>query len=475
LLGGRRWDMNQQTNVLLDAAHSEKLARPIAPSLEKRRLRAFVVMMIIDAALLHLAFALTGLVYHGDWWSPRNMLAVQILLPVFFTIALYNGCYGGKSLGDWIFASKRALMALLVSTALVNFLAFYMKSNAELSRVSVTLGLIVSVLALVLFRRLLVIFIDHFWAGRTTNELVIDDGGPSFSAKKGETISAVEYALDPTSHDPFMFDRLGKLLQNQDKVVVSTPRERRAQWAFLLKSAGVHGEIVSQPAHELGALGVHHYEMQDRTTLIVSNGPLKLRSRISKRLFDTAIVGGALLVLSPLLLLTALLIKLEDGGPVFFVQRRMGRGNTLFNMYKFRSMKVDQNDAQGARSTGREDDRITRIGAFIRKTSIDELPQLINVLTGDMSIVGPRPHALGSQANNKLFWEVDAQYWRRHCLKPGLTGLAQVRGHRGATVKESDLTDRLQSDLEYISGWSLKRDIEIVFKTAWVLSHENAY
>lgn len=467
--------MNEQTGLLPDAAQSEKIARPIAPSLEKRRLRSFAVMMVIDAALLHLAFASASLIYLGAWASPNNMLAAQTLLPVFFTIALYNGSYGGKALGDWIFASKRALTALLVSTALVNFLAFYTKSNAEFSRVSVTLGLILSAIAIVAFRRVLMIFIDRFWGGRTTNELVIDDGGPSFAAERGETIAASDYALDPTSHDPFMFDRLGKLLQNQDKVVVSTPRERRAQWAFLLKSAGVHGEIVSQPAHDLGALGVHHYDAQDRTTLIVSNGPLKLRSRISKRLFDTAIVGAALLVLSPLLLLVAMLIKLEDGGPVFFVQRRMGRGNTFFNMFKFRSMKVDKNDAEGARSTGREDDRITRIGAFIRKTSIDELPQLINVLKGDMSIVGPRPHALGSRANNKFFWEVDAQYWRRHCLKPGLTGLAQVRGHRGATEKESDLTDRLQSDLEYISGWSLRRDIEIVFKTLLVLRHDNAY
>lgn len=467
--------MNKQTSVLLDGAQPEKLARPIAPSLEKRRLRAFAVMMIVDAVLLHLAFALASLIYHGTWWGPRNMVAVQTMLPVFFTIALYNGTYGGKSLGDWIFASKRALMALVVSTALINFLAFYTKSNAEFSRVSVTLGLILSAIALVSFRRVMLTFINRFWQGRTTNELVIDDGGPSFVAEKGEGILASDYALDPTSHDPFMFDRLGKLLQNQDKVVVSCPRERRAQWAFLLKSAGVHGEIVSQPAHELGALGVHHYEAQDRTTLIVSNGPLKLRSRISKRLFDTGIVGAALLVLSPLLILVAILIKLEDGGPVLFVQRRMGRGNTFFNMFKFRSMKVEKNDAEGARSTGREDDRVTRIGAFIRKTSIDELPQLINVLKGDMSIVGPRPHALGSQANNKYFWEVDAQYWRRHCLKPGLTGLAQVRGHRGATEKESDLTDRLQSDLEYISGWSLRRDIEIVFRTALVLSHDNAY
>lgn len=111
----------------------------------------------------------------------------------------------------------------------------------------------------------------------------------------------------------------------------------------------------------------------------------------------------------------------------------------------------------------------------MRRTSIDELPQLLNVLKGDMSIVGPRPHAIGSQANNKYFWEVDRMYWQRHSLKPGLTGLAQVRGHRGATEVEKDLTDRLQSDLEYIAGWSLRRDIGIVLRTVMVLKHDNAY
>lgn len=92
-----------------------------------------------------------------------------------------------------------------------------------------------------------------------------------------------------------------------------------------------------------------------------------------------------------------------------------------------------------------------------------------------MPIVGPRPHAIGSQANNKFFWAVDRKYWQRHCLKPGLTGLAQVRGHRGATEREQDLTDRLQSDLEYIADWSLLRDIEIVLRTAMVLKHDNAH
>jgi polysaccharide biosynthesis protein PslA len=196
---------------------------------------------------------------------------------------------------------------------------------------------------------------------------------------------------------------------------------------------------------------------------------------VLKRLFDLTIAIGALIALSPLLVVMAVLIKLEDGGPVLFKQRRLGRGNQFFEMYKFRSMRAEKLDANGDRSTARDDDRITRIGAFMRRTSIDELPQLLNVVKGDMSIVGPRPHAIGSRANNKYFWEVDGQYWRRHCLKPGLTGLAQVRGHRGATEQEKDLTDRLQSDLEYIANWSLQRDLMIVLRTAMVLRHDNAY
>ena len=467
--------MNKLTGPLLEAARPAQIERPIAPSLERRRLRAYAIMMLSDAIVLHFAFAVAGLAYLGDWWPDNVMLAAQTLLPIYFTIALYNETYGGKALRNWIFAAKRALTALLVSAALLNFVAFYTKSNAEFSRVSVTIGLLLAALSLVVLRRLMELVVARFWGGQTVNQLVIEDGGPGFILDGAVRIVASDYGLDPESHDPYMLDRFGKLLQNQDKVVVSTPQDRREHWAFLLKSTGVYGEIVSEPAHTLGALGVHRYEEQHRTTLVVATGPLGLRSRISKRLFDLAIAGGALLALSPLLLIVALRIKLEDGGPVLFVQRRLGRGNQFFNMLKFRSMKVALNDANSNRSTPRGDDRVTRIGAFIRRTSIDELPQLINVLRGEMSIVGPRPHALGSQAGDKYFWEVDAQYWQRHCLKPGLTGLAQVRGHRGATEEEKDLTDRLQSDLEYIAGWSLRRDIEIVFRTIFVLQHDNAF
>lgn len=467
--------MNRATPKLLNAIRHESVESRLVPSLERRRLRAYAIMLLADGAIFQFSFALAALIREGVWAESRAMITAQVMLPLYFTIALYNGAYGVRALDSWTFASRKALIALAISAALLNFVGFYTKSNDDFSRVVVTLGLTLTALLLVSLRRVFAMVIAARWGGRVTNRLVIDDGGPGFPFDGAERISATYYSLDPSSHDPFMLDRLGKLLRNQDQVVVSCPRERRDDWAFLLKSAGVYGEIVSEPAHSLGAVGVHRYDDLDRTTLVVSTGPLALRARILKRLFDVTLAGGALIALSPLLLIVALLIKLEDGGPVLFVQRRLGRGNQFFDMIKFRSMRVDKLDHDGNRSAAREDDRVTRIGAFIRRTSIDELPQIINVLKGDMSIVGPRPHALGSRANNKYFWDIDRQYWQRHCLKPGLTGLAQVRGHRGATEVEKDLTDRLQSDLEYIAGWSLQRDIAIVLRTARVLTHSNAF
>lgn len=467
--------MNRVTPKLLQSVEQEPTESTVVPSLERRRLRAYVLLIVADGVLFNFSFALAAWLWEGTWAEPRSMIAAQAMLPVYFTIALYNGTYGVHALSDWLFAARKSVVALLVAAALINFLGFYTKTNEDFSHVAVTIGLSFTMILLVSVRRLEAVLINWRWGGRVVNHLVIDDGGPSFPMEGALVISAAQYDLDPGSHDPFMLNRLGKLLRNQDRIVISCPRERREDWAFLLKSAGVYGEIVSQPAHKLGAVGVHHYEALDRTTLVVSIGPLGLRARVFKRLFDLAVAGAGLIVLSPVLLVVALLIKLEDGGPVLFVQRRLGRGNQFFDMIKFRSMREEKLDHDGNLSTAREDDRVTRMGAFIRRTSIDELPQLINLLMGDMSIVGPRPHALGSRANNKYFWEVDRQYWQRHSLKPGLTGLAQVRGHRGATEAEKDLTDRLQSDLEYIAGWSLLRDIGIVLRTVMVMRHKNAY
>lgn len=443
--------------------------------LEKRRIRAFIALLILDLAALQTGFILAGLIYEGVWMEWRAQMQATALSAVFVTIALLSQTYSAQVLEDWRHAMRKVGVALIGSAALLNFIAFFLKANANFSRVSFTLGLVLTLALFGLYRWIAIRLIRRRWGGRVRNLLVIEDGGPAFRLEKATHLAASEVGLVPVSDDPFLLDRLGKLTQHQDRVIVTCPPVRHERWAMLLKSSGVRGEIVSKPLHALGALGVNHYPAQSSTTLIVSTGPLGIRARAAKRLFDIALASAGLVLLSPLLAWAALRIKLEDGGPVFFVQRRLGRGNCFFDMVKLRTMRAEAQDADGQQSTCREDERVTRIGRFLRATSIDELPQLWNVLRGEMSIVGPRPHAVGSRANDKLFWDIDARYWRRHSLRPGLTGLAQVRGYRGSTEHERDLTDRLQSDLEYISGWSLMRDVAIVIRTLRVLRHERAF
>ena len=305
------------------------------------------------------------------------------------------------------------------------------------------------------------------------DEIVILDGLACATPPGAHGVDARESGLRPDVNDPLMLDRIGRLLKHADRVVVACTPEARICWAMALKGANISGELVAAEIDELGAIGTSRYAGQ--STMVVAAGSLGLRDRILKRLLDVSLAGTALLLLGPLMFLVAVAIKFETPGPIFFVQQRLGRGNRLFNMYKFRSMRSDRADGAGNQSTRRDDDRITRIGRLIRSTSVDELPQILNVLSGDMSLVGPRPHALGSTAGDELFWEVDSRYWHRHASKPGLTGLAQVRGFRGATHCRSDLTNRLQADLEYLSGWTIWRDVSIIFATFRVLVHKNAF
>jgi polysaccharide biosynthesis protein PslA len=196
---------------------------------------------------------------------------------------------------------------------------------------------------------------------------------------------------------------------------------------------------------------------------------------ILKRAEDLVIASVALIALSPVLLLAALLIRLTSPGPALFRQQRVGLHGSRFTMLKFRTMRHQPPHADLRQAT-RNDRRVTWIGAFLRRTSIDEVPQLINVLLGDMSVVGPRPHAPGTCAAGRPFEQVTHRYAARHCVKPGITGLAQVRGWRGETDTEEKLLRRLDSDLEYIAGWSLWTDLAIVLRTAGaVLRMRNAY
>src|SRR5262245_17875754 len=198
---------------------------------------------------------------------------------------------------------------------------------------------------------------------------------------------------------------------------------------------------------------------------------------VMKWLFDKIVGGAILLAASPLMLLTAIAIKLDSRGPVFFKQKRYGFNNELIEVYKFRSMYVDQCDATASRLVSKGDPRVTRVGAFIRKTSIDELPQLINVvLKGNLSLVGPRPHAVHAKAENRLYDEAVDGYFARHRVKPGITGWAQISGWRGETDTHEKIQRRVEHDLYYIENWSVLFDLFILAKTPLALARtENAY
>jgi Undecaprenyl-phosphate glucose phosphotransferase len=198
---------------------------------------------------------------------------------------------------------------------------------------------------------------------------------------------------------------------------------------------------------------------------------------VMRWLFDKIVGGLILLAAAPVMALIALAIKLDSRGPVLFKQKRYGFNNELIGVYKFRSMYAEQTDAMASKLVTRDDPRVTRVGRFIRKTSLDELPQLFNVvLKGNLSLVGPRPHAVNAQAAQRRYDEAVDGYFARHRVKPGITGWAQINGWRGETDTAEKIQARVEHDLYYIENWSLLLDLYILARTPFALfSTENAY
>ena len=222
---------------------------------------------------------------------------------------------------------------------------------------------------------------------------------------------------------------------------------------------GHGGESILQPPVSLLARGLRD--------------PLRIFVKASEDLLLGLIL---LLLFAPLMLLIALAIKLDSKGPVFFMQKRHGLKNSEFEIFKFRSMRTDMVDFDCARQTSRDDPRTTRVGRFLRRSSLDELPQLINVLRGEMSLVGPRPHAINMRTQQRLCHEIVPNYANRHRVKPGMTGWAQINGCRGPTDTEEQLVRRVEFDIAYIERLSLLFDLQILFLTIFHLaSPKNAY
>jgi lipopolysaccharide/colanic/teichoic acid biosynthesis glycosyltransferase len=436
-------------------------------------MRMVLGLLTLDVACIVLSFGIAAVLHDHLMGGSNWAFFLLVMLPIYVIAAANAHGYSAGSVQDPFRAIAKGLQAFLLALCAAIIAAFALKATDTFPRLVVSIGSLLAIMTLSIGRYFFARYLTHIIGGNPFSVVLLRDGDAPVPTGSFSIVMATDGAFDPESHDPVMYDRLATSLAYADRVIVACSPERRIAWAHALKGANIQGEIFVPELDALAPLGIASYG--DTPTLIIANGPLGLVDRTIKRGFDTILASVALIVLLPLFVAVAILIKRDSAGPIFFVQTRIGRGNQMFRMKKFRSMRVDGLDGAGHRSTERDDDRVTRVGRFIRRTSIDELPQILNVLTGDMSIVGPRPHALGSRAANKLFWEVDRRYWHRHAAKPGLTGLAQVRGYRGATVVEADLENRLQADLEYLENWSIWRDLKIIVLTFRVLLHRNAY
>lgn len=214
----------------------------------------------------------------------------------------------------------------------------------------------------------------------------------------------------------------------------------------------------------------------DLPLLSLFDRPLNGWDQFMKDTLDRAIALAAIVALAPVMLIVALAVRLESKGPIIFRQKRFGFNNELVQVFKFRSMYTDMSDASASKLVTKGDPRVTKVGRIIRKTSLDELPQLFNVLQGQLSLVGPRPHATQAKAAGTLYDEVIDGYFARHKVKPGITGWAQINGWRGETDTHEKLEQRVKHDLDYIDRWSLGLDLYILAKTPMaLLKSKNAY
>jgi Undecaprenyl-phosphate glucose phosphotransferase len=263
-----------------------------------------------------------------------------------------------------------------------------------------------------------------------------------------------------------------------DQVLIALPDINRPRLEQILEElSAVSLDISMIPREALALAPAYKVSFLGEIPLLTFwQRPLRDINTIVKRLEDVIVASAALLLLSPLLLLTALLIKLTSRGPILFVQPRFGFNNREIFVLKFRSMYAEQQDVFGEQRTLKNDSRITPVGSIIRKLSIDELPQLWNVLRGDMSIVGPRPHAIHMKVGDRFYFDAVRGYSARHRVKPGITGLAQVRGLRGEIDTIDRAKRRVELDKYYIDNWSLGFDLQIIFETAFkIVADKNAY
>ncbi len=384
----------------------------------------------------------------------------------------------------------------LVFLGLLTF-GFVIKASADFSRVWAVTSLIASVVVILLVRAAASAVIRHTaLAGALTKNIVIygaDENGERL-------IRHIEALHEPWNRIIGVFDDRSDRVPRQccgypvlggvseltdyaqqhpsDEVLLALPLARRDRIIALMDQLS-HLPTNVRLVPDIGIFDITKLPMSDEfgvPMLHILRKPVSGWGVLGKWAIDFGLTGLFFVASLPFMAIIAALIKFDSPGPVFFRQRRYGFQNQIIEVFKFRTMYVDKTDADAERLTTRDDPRVTRVGAWLRRSSLDELPQLLNVLKGEMSLVGPRPHALKARAGGKLYPEVVRSYATRLKVKPGITGWAQVNGWRGNTETEEDLKGRVEHDIYYIENWSLGFDLYIIFRTFFaVLKRENSY
>jgi Undecaprenyl-phosphate glucose phosphotransferase len=453
----------------------------------------------IEALLLiTLGFAIYG-VYVGrgqtSFYLPV-IIAAALFTNIFLNAARTHRIPIYRSLAQQI---GRVLAAWSVVLVLLATFAFMFKASDLVSRVWLVTWYASGAIMLVAFRLSLRALVRQWTAeGRLKRRTVIVGGGKDAAvlieairagAENDVNLIGLFYdRVDDRSPDRVLgcpkLGRVSGLVEfarrtRVDLVIVSMPLSAEKRVLEMLKQLWVLPVDIRLSAHmsKLRFASRAYSYVGDVPVFDVADRPISDWNLVFKWLFDHIVATLALVLLSPVMVATAIAIKLDSKGPVLFRQKRHGFNNELIEVYKFRSMYTDRADTGAAKLVTKDDPRVTKVGRFIRKTSIDELPQLFNVLMGQLSIVGPRPHALQAKAANILYYEAVEGYFARHRVKPGITGWAQINGWRGETDTLDKIMQRVNHDLYYIEHWSLLLDLYILVMTPVSLfaRSENAY
>ena len=454
------------------------------------RARFAVLAALADFLVVWGSVVGAGLAYHVGWLHVAGMLPAlvgsgMLLATLFVSESALRAEYEIVNYLAFAGHARRVLFVwnMTFLTALV--LVFFLKESEAVSRATTVLIYLLGYAAIVTLRGVLATHTKRRAAkGDLCVVRVVLVGSEAdlraFTAThKPWTVgvdviaSAVLRGADTLGEDLALAAASSRVLRPDDIFILApwTDNEvvEAALAAFMNVPAAIHlgpqpvlDRFTKANVQRIGTIASLHLVRQ----------PLTLLQTTTKRVFD--IVGAAvlLMLLTPVLAVVAVAIKIDSAGPVVFVQRRYGFNQQTFRIFKFRSMSVTEDD-RTLRSATRRDNRVTRVGRLLRRTSVDELPQLLNVLRGEMSLVGPRPHAL---VHNQQYERTIADYARRHNVKPGITGWAQIHGLRGEVVSEDTMRTRVEHDLYYIDNWTLGLDLRILGHT--VLSPKvfaNAY